>query len=452
MRGKCRFWILAFFLLFLLHGFGQRRQEWFENAFPVRWQPSKAASMLKILYDANVVCNGQAVQLSLDHSLYGQGGNLSFEWYQIGPDQVSQSFGQGESVTFTSWTEDIYRIVVLMKDGLLQVGTDTLSLYITHVPSYQMVPDTICRGMEATVGVEGGRYWAWSTSGTSQYINIRPGETTLYHARISNYPIVQAGYINACYAEDSVFVVVNDTVMYALTGDTEMCRDMEAQLRVEGGTDVIWNGVRGESVNSFLITEDTLVRVMATDRYGCRGTKSINIRAVEIPKGEIVAYVDDLFSDSVCLGNSVRLEAVTDLECRYRWFNRDTVAVTEVEPKTDFMAYCDISVGTTGRCKTRLEKRISVRNCHYVYFASGFVPGGFSEFYGPIGENDTTRTYQFYIFDANGTMVFSSTRFTEGWDGRYKGRFVPPGVYVYLYRELYDRFTWERRGTFSVLK
>lgn len=450
--GKFRLVVWACLSFLLLQGSVWARQGWFEVAFPARWQPSKAASMLKILYDANVVCNGQSVQLSLDHSLYGQGENLSFEWYQIGSSQNAQPFGVGESVTFVSFTEDVFRIVAVMKEGQLQVGTDTMSLYVTHVPSYRMIPDTICRGLEATVGVEGGNYWAWSTSGTSQYINIRPGETTTYYARISNYPMVQAGYSNACYAEDSVTVVVNDSAVYELAGDVEMCKGMEARLRVEGGEDVVWNGVSGDVTHEFLITDDTLVHVLATDRYGCRRTKSTTIRAVDIPKGEIVAYVDDLPSDSVCLGSSIRLEAITDIDCYYRWFNRDTLAVTTVIPKTDFLAYCDISVGATKNCKTRLEMPISVRNCHRVYFASGFIPGGFSEFYGPIGENDTTRTYQFYIFDANGTMVFSTTRFTEGWDGRYKGRVVPPGVYVYLYRESYDRFTWERRGTFSVLK
>ncbi|MDE6493112.1 MAG: gliding motility-associated C-terminal domain-containing protein [Bacteroidales bacterium] len=452
MQGKCRSGFMAVLSLVIFTGSLWARQGWFETAFPARWQPSKSASLLKILYDANVVCNGQQVNLSLDHSLYGDGENLSFEWYQINPDQSTVTLDKGETVTFKPLVEGGFRIVALMKEGLSQVGADTLWIYVTHIPEYTMVPDTICRGMEATVGVEGGEYWAWSTSGTSQYINIRPAATTVYHARISNYPIVQTGYINACYAEDSVAVVVNDTAMYEVEGDMEMCMDMEAQLRVIGGTDVEWNGVLGGTTRNFLLKGDTSVQVVATDRYGCRSKRDFTIKAVDIPRGEIVAYVEDWPSDSVCLGTGIRLEAFTDLDCRYRWFNRDTVSFTEVEPKTDFLAYCDISVGAAQNCKTRLEKQISVKNCHYVYFASGFVPGGFSKYYGPIGENDTTRTYQFMVFDANGTMVFSTTRFTDGWDGTYKGKTVPAGVYVYLYRERYDRFTWEKKGTFSVLE
>lgn len=435
------------------------QEDWFTKAFPQmavkngKGAEAKAASPVRIVYDANVICVGEKAHLSADCSLYGSSENLSFEWFRMEGTPVS--IGTGQSVDYTSKEESEACFFVNVTDGEAAVGSDTVWIYTTRMPEYTTVYDTICPGMEATVGVNGGNYWAWSTSGTSSFINIRPPKTTVYRVRVSYYPIVQTGYVNACYAEDSAIVTVNDSAMFRLSGDAEMCAGFDATVRVEEGTDVVWNGVPGGVSQQFTITEDIVVHVVATDRFGCRGLKQWPIAVVENPRGEIYAYVDGELSDSACLGSLVRLEIESDMECTYRWFNRDTLYYTEVYPQADFTAYCDLSVGgglQGTQCKMRLEKHIAVKNCHNVYFASGYVLDGFNKTYGPIGAEDTTRTYEFRIFNHNGTMVFHTTRFSEGWNGTYQGRQVPPGVYVYVYRETYRQHTWERRGTFAVIK
>ncbi|MCM1041808.1 MAG: gliding motility-associated C-terminal domain-containing protein [Bacteroides sp.] len=445
--------------LFCLSCCGLNAQpDWFEKAFPkskrMAQDASKAASPVKIVYDANVICVGSAAHLSVDHSLYGPGSDLSFEWFQIGEDGET-SLDKGESLVFNSYVEQESCIIVKAMDGSLPIGTDTLWIYTTRMPEYTTVDDTICKGMEATVGVNGGGYWAWSTSGTTSFINIRPAQTTVYRVRVSNYPIVQGGYVNACYAEDSAIVTVNDSAIFTLAGDGEMCAGFDATVRVEGGTDVYWNGTPGGISHSVTVLRDTVVNVTATDRFGCRGVKKWPLTVVENPKGEIYAYVDGELSDTVCLGSAIRIEVESEMECRYRWFNRDTTPFVEIYPQADFTAYCDISVGGSLAgtvCKARLETFVTVKNCHHVYFASGFVLDGYNKTFGPIGVEDTTRTYEFRIFNHNGTQVFQTTRFTEGWDGRYKGQWVQPGVYVYVYREKYRQLTWERKGTFAVIK
>lgn len=426
--------------------------DWFERAFPNAGQVSKAASPIRIEFDYNVICVGGSSQMHVNHSLYGEGDSLYFEWFLIA-DNAFQEMGNGSAFVYKPTVEQTLRIGVRGKDRNLLVGTDTITVYSTHLPEYTTVYDTICPGLEATVGVNGGNYWAWSTSGTSSFINIRPPKTTVYYVRISEYPIVQTGYSNACYAEDSAIVTVNDSASFTLAGTWGMCSGLAATVRVEGGTDVLWNGEGGGNSHSFVVTHDTLIQVTATDRYGCRGTKDWRVQVVETPHGEIFSYVDGELSDSVCLGSMVRLEVETDVECSYRWFNRDTVDFVELIPQNDFTAYCDISVGGAGTvCKAHLEKHIAVKNCHNVYFASGFVLDGYTKTYGPIGENDTTRTYEFRIFNHNGTMVYSTTDFTKGWDGRYKGQWVPVGVYVYQFVEKYRQHRWVRRGTFAVIK
>lgn len=433
------------------------QEDWFGKAFPrhgrMDEEVKKSSSLIKIVYDANVICTGAEANLSVDCSLYGPEENLAFEWFQLG--ESGRPLGSGPTLAFKALVEQETSISVRVTEGDAFIGADTVRIYVTRLPDYTTVYDTICPGMEATVGVDGGGYWAWSTSGTSSFINIRPAQTTIYRVRVSNYPIVQSGYINVCYAEDSAVVTVNDSAIFSVSGDREMCAGSDATVWVEGGTDTYWNNEPGESSRQIRVIRDTVITVVATDRFGCRGIRKWPIKVVENPHGEIVAYVDGELSDSVCLGSSVRIEVESDMDCRYRWFNHDTLGFVEIYPQADFTAYCDIFVGGSLQgtlCKNRLSKAIAVRNCHKVYFASGYVLDGFTKTYGPIGVEDTSRTYEFRIFNPNGTMVFHTTKFTEGWDGRYKGKQVPPGVYVYVYREKYRQHSWERRGTVAVIK
>lgn len=46
--------------------------------------------------------------------------------------------------------------------------------------------------------------------------------------------------------------------------------------------------------------------------------------------------------------------------------------------------------------------------------------------------SDETIEFHLYIYDRNGQLVFQTDDLYQGWDGKSKGKLVPPGVYVYL--------------------
>ena len=153
------------------------QEDWFAKAFPQVAQKNgkgeaKAASPVRIIYDANVICVGGSAHLSVDCSLYGASDQLSFQWFRM--EEKPVDIGTGESVDYTPKEESETCFFVNVTDRGMAVGSDTVWIYTTRMPEYTTVYDTICPGMEATVGVNGGDYWAWSTSGTSSFINIRP--------------------------------------------------------------------------------------------------------------------------------------------------------------------------------------------------------------------------------------------------------------------------------------
>ncbi len=65
-----------------------------------------------------------------------------------------------------------------------------------------------------------------------------------------------------------------------------------------------------------------------------------------------------------------------------------------------------------------------------VFIPTGYVPEGFTIGFRPRLSLIEGLSYEFKIFDRWGTQIFETTDPFENWDGRYKGKSVPPGNYL----------------------
>lgn len=81
---------------------------------------------------------------------------------------------------------------------------------------------------------------------------------------------------------------------------------------------------------------------------------------------------------------------------------------------------------------------IKIGKIRNVYIPSAFSPNydGDNDFFTIFGGDDVVRINRLLIFDRWGSLVFENGSIlpgdeTQGWDGRYKGRDMPEGVYVY---------------------
>ncbi|RLD52598.1 MAG: hypothetical protein DRI94_02570, partial [Bacteroidetes bacterium] len=60
-------------------------------------------------------------------------------------------------------------------------------------------------------------------------------------------------------------------------------------------------------------------------------------------------------------------------------------------------------------------------------------------------ENDT---YEAFIFNGNGKLLFYSADYKNGWEGKSRGNELPPGVYYYLLKSP----TFEKSGTITLVR
>lgn len=87
------------------------------------------------------------------------------------------------------------------------------------------------------------------------------------------------------------------------------------------------------------------------------------------------------------------------------------------------------------------------------------IPNAFSPDASP-GVNDEWKvsykslvSYHCDIFNRWGTLLFSSSDPSQGWDGRHKGKYVPAGVYFYVIKATgADGIKYDKAGDINIIK
>lgn len=104
-------------------------------------------------------------------------------------------------------------------------------------------------------------------------------------------------------------------------------------------------------------------------------------------------------------------------------------------------------------CMDSVTKYIVIETGIRVFTASGFTPNGdgFNNIFIPHYEN--VKAVEFIVFNRWGEIMFTTNSLIEGWDGSYKGKPVPSGVFAYLVKAWgYDDNLYTYKGTITVLR
>ncbi|MBS1566331.1 MAG: gliding motility-associated C-terminal domain-containing protein, partial [Bacteroidetes bacterium] len=128
-----------------------------------------------------------------------------------------------------------------------------------------------------------------------------------------------------------------------------------------------------------------------------------------------------------------------------------THTVTGLSP-TQTIIFSVIAQGAPG-CKTSSAAKVSAR----ALATNVFIPGAFTP--NGDGTNDVFKVYSnlistmdMKIFNQWGELIFSTSNPGDGWDGTYKGRKQPAGVYIYAIRiKLVDGTDMMRKGSLTLI-
>jgi len=153
--------------------------------------------------------------------------------------------------------------------------------------------------------------------------------------------------------------------------------------------------------------------------------KSVNLEPfqISVPAGRTIEEGEWVQLD-VDKGNKFKWSPST-------WLNNDTLKSPVARPLDDII-YTVTSTNEIG-CTAKDSIRILVKQFAEIYVPSAFTPNGDSRnafFYPFVGGRFALENFS--VFTRWGQAIFSTKEKLRGWDGTWKGKQMPAGVYVWV--------------------
>lgn len=251
---------------------------------------------------------------------------------------------------------------------------------------------------------------------------------------------------NGCQSvPDSVWLDVRLQPRISLT-DTALCSGSELILDVQDslypGALWVWN--RKDTADRLTVSTPGTY-FLKVDYLGCTDSTYIDVVSLPTP---VIGLPQDT---SVCERDSICLRAPSGMD-EYLWQDGSKEPVLWVTAPGLYELWVRDSL-----CSAEAEVNVSSEFCSDLYFPSAFTPGsdGVNDTFYPITSAKPEEVdYRLRIFNVDGQMVFSTNRLDMGWDGNFKGRPCPPGIYVFqcdAYSVL-DGRNLSRRGTIVLVR
>lgn len=178
------------------------------------------------------------------------------------------------------------------------------------------------------------------------------------------------------------------------------------------------------------------------DRLGCSFTDTITIRE---PAPIVVTFNPPVIQ--LELGDSIRLVptitgAVVD---KFTWTPenqlRNPKSLTPSAYTFENATYV-LTVFDRNGCGGKGTVRVEVDPNRNMYVPNAFIPGnptGLNDYFAPKTGRSVEKINYFQVFNRWGELLYEkkdflpeNDNFSDGWDGMYRGKFVDPGVYIYI--------------------
>ncbi len=245
--------------------------------------------------------------------------------------------------------------------------------------------------------------------------------------------------INACINIDSTLVSFQYPQAVALEIYGEYCEQGMRVEEVRGGNAPYLYGLDGErfgAINEFPFLPTGEHTLYLVDSLGCTLDTTFTIEEFE----DLVVELGE--SQFLELGDSLHVEMRSNRPIeRITWHNiKDATSCPDC-PKLNLLplesATISIEVEDEFGCVASDVLSIHVERAHEIYMPNGFTPNndGINDWFNVYTGKDVEEVLNFKIFDRRGHLVFENpnpgkNNPLDGWDGYFKGRKMPEGVYL----------------------
>lgn len=363
--------------------------------------------------------------------------------------------------TFTGLDADVYFVTVTDNNGC--ENTDTVT--VTQ-------PDILEAESELT------NITCFEASDGIVEITLTTGGTTPY-ANTTWEPVGQTGSIATGLPPGNVTATVSDANGCELLLNFQITEPLKLQLLGEYLTDTCGLGKGAAIVNvsfgtppyNYLwdtpnmgtdFTEEELhegnYQVLVSDANGCTDSLYVEVRD-DLPY-PTAAFESRIEGDHV-LEQEVQFVNNSVGTISWQWNYGDGESENGENPRHRYNAAGDYLVqllASNGFCNDTAYGYVNIDPLLRVYVPSAFTPGinDRNDYFYPQGEGIELESYDMFIYDRWGKMVWQTGNFSKKWDGNHMSSLepVPVGVYTYIirFREYADLDRYELKGIVHVIR
>jgi gliding motility-associated-like protein len=320
-----------------------------------------------------------------------------------------------------------------------------LSVTVIPSPPADAGPDaSVCQaGGVVTIGgnptTTSGTSVLWTSTDANAQTWIDNGaannpQVTIPATNPGTYYYVVKASNSSCFRTDTmaVTVVANPIVTIDSSGSTRICTNQSVKLTATPGlASYSWsNGAQGPAIT---VNQSGSYSVVVSDQHGCKDTSNvIDVTTIAVPEVHVYPDTSIHFGDSVVLYTDINLNSASIDS--FNWYPYIDISCTTcsnplVSPQAD--QYYGVVVHTGG-CTVGDSALIKVILPNNFFIPNAFTPNG-------DGNNETfyiqaqsgVKVVLFQVFNRLGEKVHEGN---YPWDGTYRGKPAPAGVYVYIFK------------------
>ncbi len=264
---------------------------------------------------------------------------------------------------------------------------------------------------------------------------------------------------------DSIEIIVDPATKIDLGEDLSICKGETIEFEVNGFVNYQWQPQKVFDCNSCnKVTvkpeEEVKIIVVASDENGCYSTDTLDITVFNT--GNIHLPEDT----TIYLGDKIKIipQFPDSSKYKYSWTPDEGLSCVDCYSPEAFplkTTKYTLQVSDENGCSSTDDIIIEVKKNITITISNIFTPnsdGKNDYFYIQGKAKGIKEVSSFKIFDRWGELVFENGHFRindplYGWDGRFKGQRVNPGVYVYAaVIELLDNTTVKYSGDITVIR
>ena len=402
-------------------------------------------------FTINPACPGVPTTFD-DQSIFGFGSVASWLW----------EFGDGARTHLPepsrSYTEGgTYTVTLIATSSFGCVDSATKVVVIPHAPEVNLTAGLACLN-EPVFFVDSSQIvgstitdWIWDfgdgTTGTGNPIEHTFTETGFILVNLL------VGAANGCFSDTTVELVLRPPVLAEiLPGDT-ICEGDLFPLLAAGGFFYDWNpplGLNNAGIFNPIAGPSATTDYIVDVSDGCT-SDTAQVTVWVLPAPDTRAWPDT----TILRGESVQLLATGGTG--YAWFPPDYLdnpgIASPLATPDQSIWYTVFATGDNG-CGRFDSVFVEVLPlCNGFVVPNAFTPNG-------DGRNDVFRVQRvgddqltsLAIFNRWGDQLFATGTPETGWDGTFKGKLQPLGVYLYVLQTTCDEQVLRKSGTVTLVR